>query len=378
MAGTDYHTNLDDNREVEQEHLYPKDAGEISEPFDPKDVDIVPSTMTVFNLVERLRNGEIKNLSYQRNPDLWDDGTQSRLIESLIIRIPLPTFYFASADNDDLIVVDGLQRLTTLRRFMVLGKDDPDRLRLVGLEYLEDFEGKVFDELPPPIQRRIREQNLSTYVIRKGTPKKVLNSIFKRINTGGLVLTPAEIKNAIYQDASPFVAELASSPGFIEATRNSVKPDRMLDREFVNRFLAFYMLGLDKYKGNLEDYLCDALEFIQEAPRDTIEDARTHFMQSMDLSCELFGRNAFRKLGPNGNYSVINKPLFDCVSVNLARLQADEGRRLLERKDVFLKGYRGLLGDGPFLSIISMGTATKENVGKRHEAIRNLIKECVK
>ena len=93
-------------------------------------------------------------------------------------------------------------------------------------------------------------------MIKPGTPDKVRNSIFERINTGGLVLTPAEIKNSVYRGrASSFVKRLAESKEFVEATNGKINPERMLDREFVNRFLAFYLLGIEKYHENLEDYL---------------------------------------------------------------------------------------------------------------------------
>ena len=172
---------------VEEEKLYSETCvKEITEPFNPKDVDIISQPMVISNIVDQLKYGDIiLDPDFQRHPDLWDDVQQSRLIESLIIRIPLPTFYFDSTDDDKLIVVDGLQRLYAIRRFMVLEEDDQDRLRLTGLEYLKEYEGRKFEELPPNIQLRIKMQTLTAYIIRPGTPDKVRTSIFTRINTGG-------------------------------------------------------------------------------------------------------------------------------------------------------------------------------------------------
>ena len=236
------------NEGVEEENLYgdtPQTEGEITEPFDPKDVDIVSQPMIVANIIERLKEGSIVlEPDFQRNPDLWDDGKQSRLIESLIIRIPLPSFYFDYDDaSDKYIVVDGLQRLWAIRRFASLDKIDPDRLHLTGLEYLKEYEGKIYEELPVTFQRRIREQTFTAYVIRPGTPESVRNSIFTRINTGGLQLTPAEIKNSVYRgQAADLLRELAHSDAFVKATRGKVQSTSMTDCEFVNRFLAFYLL----------------------------------------------------------------------------------------------------------------------------------------
>ena len=186
---------------VEEEQLYPEAyEKEIVEPFNPKDVDIVSQPMVISNIIDQLKYNDILlEPDFQRHPDLWNPKQQSRLIESLIIRIPLPTFYFDSTKDDKLIVVDGLQRLYAIKRFMVLDKEDSDRLRLTDLEYLSEYEGKIFEELPANIRRRIKAQTLTAYVIRPGTPDKVRTSIFTRINTGGLTLEPAEIKNSVYR-----------------------------------------------------------------------------------------------------------------------------------------------------------------------------------
>ncbi len=265
---------------VEEEQLYLDNSEkEITEPFNPKDVDIVSQPMVISNIIDQLKYDDILlEPDFQRHPDLWDAGKQSRLIESLIIRIPLPTFYFDSTDDDKLIVVDGLQRLYAIKRFMVLDQDDPNRLVLTGLEYLKEYEGKQYEELPPGIQRRIKAQTLTAYIIRPGTPDKVRTSIFTRINTGGLTLEPAEIKNSVYRgQAANLLKELAHSDEFVKATRKKIDPSRMLDCEFVNRFLAFYLLGIEQYPGNLEDYLNDVMIRLQKESKSVIKNAAQIF-----------------------------------------------------------------------------------------------------
>ena len=110
----------DDLEEIETEQLYGENTdGIITEPFNPKDVDIVSQPMVISNIVEDLKDGSIiLDPDFQRIPDLWNPQKQSRLIESLIIRIPLPTFYFDAGEDEKLIVVDGLQRLYAIKKFM--------------------------------------------------------------------------------------------------------------------------------------------------------------------------------------------------------------------------------------------------------------------
>ncbi len=361
---------------VEEEQLYSGACEkEITEPFNPKDVDIVSQTMVVSNVVDQLKYGEILlEPDFQRHPDLWNPTQQSRLIESLIIRIPLPTFYFDSTDDDKLIVVDGLQRLYAIKRFMVLNIDDKERLALTNLEYLKEYEGKKFEELPPIIQRRINTQALSTYIIRPGTPDKVRTSIFTRINTGGLTLEPAEIKNSVYRgQAANLLKELAHSEEFVIATRNKIDPKRMLDCEFVNRFMAFYLLGTEQYSGNLEDYLNDVMIRLQKESKATIEACRRDFLKAMKYSVRIWEKIAFRKINANGYYGQINKPLYDAITVNLAKLSTQECEKLLRRKDELLEKYKELLNDKKFVDMITSGTAAIDNVKDRHRIIYNLF-----
>lgn len=365
---------------IEEEQLYlDTDEEEITEPFNPKDVDIITQPMVISNIIDQLKYGDILlEPDFQRCPDLWNPTQQSRLIESLMIRIPLPSFYFDSTDDDKLIVVDGLQRLYAIKKFMVLDLNDKDRLALTGLEYLKEYEGKKFEDLPSSIQRRIKTQSLTAYVIRPGTPDKVRTSIFTRINTGGLTLTPAEIKNSVYRgQAANLLKELAHSEEFVKATRKKIDPNRMMDCEFVNRFLAFYLLGTEQYSGNLEDYLNEVMIRLRKESKSTIEKCRIDFLKAMKYIANIFGEIAFRKITANGRYGRLNKPLYDAITVNMAKLSEKECEQLLVKKDKLLEEYDKLLKDKKFVNIITSGTAAIDNVKGRHNAIYKIFRKVL-
>ncbi len=261
---------------------------------------------------------------------------------------------------------------------MGLPREDSDRLKLTGMEYLKEYNGCLFEDLPKQMQRRISETQITAYVIRQGTPNNVRNSIFKKINTGGLMLTPAEIRNAVYRgQASSLLHELAENEFFIKSTRGGIKPDRMLDCEFVNRFLAFYILGIENYKGNLEEYLNKVLEIIQKLHDDDIRPFHQAFCTSMEMAYNLFGENSFRRIDQNGKYTRINKPLFECVSLCLAKCTEIERKILIERRGEFLIKYQALFNNREFLDIISNATAKPENVKKRIDFLRTIINEVI-
>ena len=254
--------------EVEEEDLYfPGTGPVIIKPYNTKFVDITSDTLSMSNLIDRFKYNEIElQPDYQRKGGLWSDSQKSRLIESILISIPLPFFYFDVRNDEKWEVVDGLQRLTSLREFIY-----DKTLVLCDLEYLTELNGKKFDELPRTYQRKLNESNFSTYLIREGTPDDVMMNIFRRINTGGIPLTPGEIRNACFRGAaSNLVKSLAECESFKIATRNKIKTDRMEDRDLVTRFLAFYLQSYTDYLGNMDLFLDSVLSSIKKRSNENI------------------------------------------------------------------------------------------------------------
>src|SRR4029077_12590245 len=164
-------------------------------------------------------------------------------IESVLLRIPLPAFYFDGVDANKWAVIDGLQRLSTLEDFVT-----KKNFELQGLEYLNSAEGKSFEELPRGMQRDIEETQITLFIIRPETPPEVKFTIFYRINTGGLVLTAQEIRHALFQgDATKLLKTLADSDEFKAATDWGVSDSRMDARECVLRYLAFHLRPYTEY-----------------------------------------------------------------------------------------------------------------------------------
>lgn len=191
-------------------------------------------------------------------------------------------------------------------------------------------------------------------------------------------MQPAEIKNSVYRgQAANLLKELAHSEEFLQATRKKINPSRMLDCEFVNRFLAFYLLGLEQYAGNLEEFLNDAMARLQKESEDKLEVCRRDFLKAMKYANSIFGETAFRKINIDGKYGKINKPLYDAVSVNLAKLSENECEKLLMEKDELNRKYTMLLKDKDFVDIITNGTAKIPNVKERYMKINRIFREVL-
>ncbi len=218
--------------EEESEFLDP-----VMEPFNPSKIDIVVKPKSLDTLIERIEHNEIDmNTDFQRHADLWDNGKMSRLIESILIRFPLPAFYFDASEDDNWLIVDGLQRLSSIRKFVI-----DKKLRLSGLEFLTDLHGCTYDKLHRTYQRRIKECPVTVYMIKPGTPNDVKYSVFKRINTGGLTLNNQEIRNALAKPRERKLLEEAANLEYSKAMLGDLSK-RMQDQELVLRFWAFYQL----------------------------------------------------------------------------------------------------------------------------------------
>jgi len=300
----------------------------ITEPFDPTLIRVEPRPSTVDLLLSRIKLKEIDlSPAFQRHDGIWNDGAQSRLIESLLIRIPLPAFYMDATDEDQWVVVDGLQRLSTLRRFVI-----EQKLRLTELEFLSKLNGKTFDELPRSFQRRILETPLTLFLIERGTPAEVKFNIFKRINTGGLPLSPQEIRHALNQgSATSLLERLAASPEFLRATQRGISPKRMGDRECALRFLAFVITAPEDYKAqDFDGFLNETMEKMNGMPEDELQLLESKFKRAMQSARDCFGDYAFRKRYDlkNSYKFPINKALFEAWSVNLNNLAVPQLNQL--------------------------------------------------
>ncbi len=358
--------------DVEEEDV--SSEGKIEKPFDPKKIDISTKQMTLDLILKRLKNDEVDlETFFQRGMNLWSKTQQSRLIESILIRLPLPAFYFDGSDDNKWLVVDGLQRLSSFKNF-ILEKDHKKKLVLENLEYLTQYNGYTYDKLPRALQRRIEEHEITVYIINEGTPNEVKFNLFKRINTGGLILTAQEIRQALNQGIpADFITELANSPEF---KYYRINPKRMLDKDFVNRFLAFYIFGYERYAPELDDFLNKAMSNIKTLTENERNEISIRFKKSMIRAKELFGEFAFRKrfnLQENKR-SRINKALFEVWSVVLSKLSKDEFNRLKNKRDHLNNDFVQLMNnDKDFEKSISTATGDPRNVKKRYETILTLV-----
>jgi len=362
--------------EEEGVELDEESAGVIQKPFDPSKIRMELWSPTIDLLIKRIREKEIDlTPDFQRNDGIWSKVAQSRLIESILVRVPLPAFYMDATDEEKLLVVDGLQRLTTLKRFVIDGT-----LSLTGLEFLTDLDDCKFADLPRRLQRRIEETQVTVYRIERGSPPEVKFNIFRRINTGGLPLSPQEIRHALNQGpVIELLKQLAKSSEFLEATANGINDKRMAARETVLRFLSFLITPFEEYQSNdLDLFLNERMQAINKMGEAKLEELGNRLRRAMVAASAIFGRDAFRKrYRGQRTRRAINKALFEAWAVNLDAMSDEQLALLIERRDALIDRFMDLMAVREFELSVSAGTGDPLRVRIRFNRIRSLIQEVI-
>ncbi len=358
------------------------DVGRIGTPFDPETIQMDTKSLSVDLLLRRVARNMIDlQPDFQRRMGIWNERRQSRLIESMLLRIPLPVLYAAEDDEDRWEIVDGIQRLTSIAKFIRPRTVGAAPLRLTSLEYLREYDGLTFEQLSERLQLRLLETELVINVIRKQTPPEVKLNIFARINSGGVQLTNQELRHAITPgQAREFVRELASSEAFVTATDASVSPTRMADRELVLRFLAFRVLGSAGYRqSDMDGFLLNAMSLINELEDHELDDLRIEFIEAMGAATAIFGNDAFRKRHSGEDWRhPINKGLFETIAVNLAELGPRERELLIEEGARVRADLMTLCADRQFDAAITQGTSDVAKVRRRFHDVRQLFSEVIR
>jgi hypothetical protein len=311
---------------------------------------------TVDSLVKRMRGGAFKIPQFQRQ-FVWTLKHSSKFIESLLMGLPVPgVFLYKEADTNEHLVIDGQQRLLTLQMFYEgLFKDK--KFRLEGVR--EPWLNKAYDDLEPADILKLDDSIVHATIFKQDSPADVLDSIyfvFERINSGGIRLSPQEIRNCI--SLGPFTDMVR--------TLNQHRPwrqvfgrlnNRSKDEELIVRFFALYVDG-SAYASPMNKFLNDFSDKMNKVPAARLTELREIFVRSIDVVATNIPR-AFRLV------RALNAAVFDSVTVGIAKRIANN--RPVDDIRV-LPAYNALLSDGAYRQACERATATEDNVRTRLEA----------
>lgn len=333
-----------------EEELKTEDEGDEA-PHVEFDISISPSDPTLELLTQQIERGDIIIPFYQRKY-VWKIEQASRLVESFLMGLPVPQVFLYVNEDDQLEVIDGQQRLMSVKYFMegYFGQEDDKGRRqifkLKGLSERSEFNGKTFKELSQRDQRKLRNSTLRAINIKQLKPNLRNDSvfhIFERLNTGGTQLKPQEIRNAVYRgkivDA---LEELNRTPGW-RTLLGLDRPDKnQKDVELILRLFSLFGLWT-KYEKPMLKYLNRSMSQEKEfdSPRAQI------FKEKFPEVVALVSQTLHRPFRPRG---VLNSAVLEAVMVTL--LEAPELPTVEQLRD----RYDKLLRDDFFLEKVTGGT----------------------
>ncbi|MCG7546405.1 DUF262 domain-containing protein [Pseudoalteromonas sp. Of7M-16] len=402
-------TGVDDDGEIDDE---------VNTSFESRSKNVKPirQLTPVLSLIyDRIQFEDIElQPDFQRKDRIWKQDKKAKLIESILMGLPLPVFYFAVKPNGTWIIVDGLQRITSVYDFM-RGKFPLKDMKVLGKKY----EGLYFRDLERTQQRSIREYAITAYLIdmdKDTDNSNVLVELFHRINTYGVKLSPQEIRSAMNQGSSvKFLRYLSATNEFKKSTHHKVKPDRQKDMELCLSALSFMVNGYHKfgtkdYEG-YDEFLSQAMMRINSYQLNVDEskgldegssslaagtstyfyELEKKFTQGLKLAYEIFGTSAFRK-SLNSKNAPISKQLFELTVSYFSLLNPEQIAQLKKNStslvdclysaiendtteyavwesNIYTEANRG------FMYSISTSTGKKVTVNYRFQSFEKILKE---
>lgn len=352
-------------------------------PYNSDKIRVETKTFSLRQVYDMIKDGDIDlSPAFQRNI-VWNTFRKSRLVESILLRIPLPMFYFSQDDEGKLQVVDGLQRLSAIKDFM------DNKLVLKNLEYLTSCENCTYSnsnsKIEDKLYRRFNMTQITANIIDPQSPVKVKYDIFRRLNTGGKPLNSQELRNCLASDNfRNLLKSMANLESFKDVSGGRISDVRMEAQELALRFILFkdlYSNGIESYSGNMEDELDNCVEKYSRYTADEI----SHFLSSYDIALKnayyLFGKHAFRKIDSRTSdespRSILNKALFVSWSVILSQYQTDFIKATLQPKALLASLGNEISSDIDYFNALTYGTNGWKNIvvafGKAEEILKSVL-----
>lgn len=320
---------------------------------------------SVSDIVRMMQDDDINlNPEYQRNY-IWDNKKASMLIESIILNVPIPVIYVSQEEDDSWTVIDGLQRLNSLKRFF-----ERD-FKLSGLEILTELNRSDIHTLNPKAIRMLKNGLLRIIVISHDSHEDIKYDVFMRLNRGAVKLNEQELRNCLYRGKlNEALKELAYNEYMLKLLNIDKPHKRMIDCELILRFLAIQdkwndlQQEVSDYKGRMKNFLNSFMIENQNLKEEKLTLLEKRFNNAVFVVFEIFGEKAFRRINEVGEFeSNINRAIMDSLMVSFSLFDRDI---LLENKESIKSHFYHLINnDRNFRDSVTIGTSDKKVLNYR-------------
>ncbi|ASC69995.1 uncharacterized protein XM38_009250 [Halomicronema hongdechloris C2206] len=351
---------------------------------DKRRVKTEKQDLPVETLVSWVNRGKL-NLQpdFQRN-FVWDSGKASRLIESLLLEIPIPVIYLSEETNRTYSVVDGQQRLTSICSFVNGTFPSGQDFRLSGLKVLTELNRKSFSNLSLELQEEILNFTLRLIIIEQESDPDVKFEVFERLNLGAEKLNDQEVRNCVYRgNYNELLQELAQNPHMLKIMRSEHPHPRMADRQLILRFFAMWRNTHHNYKSPFKRFLNTEMECHRQLKDPELEKMRAVFESSIAMADAVFGEHACRRFNvgnaynPNGDWESkrLNVALWDTLLYTFSYYTREQMLPIADRvREEFLDL---MTYDKTFVEYISSSTDKPERLQYRAETWRQRLDSLI-
>lgn len=343
------------------------------------DIKVEKGFYTVYELKRKFDAIEkriVLDSDFQRE-SVWKLNQKAELVESILMGLPLPIFYFNQDKKGRLIVIDGRQRLTALFEFM------NNKWALKNLKVLTELNGKKFQDLQPVVQSQIEDYQIQAHVIQPPTPDRIKFDIFDRVNRAGTQLNKQEIRNALYQGNSTLLLnEIVKTKTFLDATDNAfANNSRMKDKYIVLRYIAFKLYFEKKllyidgekyvYRNDIDELLGITMEYLNNVDECVLKSLYFLIIETLDKINKILGNNAFRLIRNNGNRSPINMNVFETIMYFMSKVNLYDD----DIKEKIINKLNDLKKSEDFIDSIGNHRDNWVKVEKRFKMMDDLLEE---
>ncbi|WP_208455419.1 DUF262 domain-containing protein [Burkholderia gladioli] len=330
------------------------------------------SDMSLETVASMVESGAIDTQPAYQRRERWSIKRQSALIESFLLNIPIPPVYLAEEEYGQYTVIDGKQRLSTIRRFM------RNEFALTELEKFKELTGIFFDQLPqsPKNALSIRPYVRVITLLKQSDPD-LKYEVFERLNTGGEALFPQEIRNAAFRGKfNDLLIDLSSDPFLrkqLKIIRNTEPAYlQMQDVEYVLRFFTMH----NAWKDFSGDYRRSMDKFMEEHRTPNAQQLtafRKIFAESLRRCEILWGEDAFKRYDGGVARNQFLAGMYDAQMVGVSLLSAAKVKRLTARIAQVRKATKKLFESGDFEGWVRSATNTRSSVEGRIKAVHDTL-----
>lgn len=333
-------------------HVAPPDRRLITQPYD----------LAVSDLVNQIENKRLHLQPVYQRRYVWDNKKASKLVESLLINVPIPVCYLAEESDGTRSVIDGQQRLRSLYRYL------ENQFPLSSLEVLPELNRKRFHQISDRQQRLIGNRTIRCIVISEDSDPDIRFDVFERLNTGSVPLTAQELRNSVYRGSlNNLLKGLAEDERF-RRCMGGRSDTRMAFEELVLRFFALNE-RLEVYRPSLKRLLNVYMREHKELPDEQLDSMRDLFLNTADKAYAVYGENCFRRATRTEEgvqwLATINSAVYDVVMLNLARVDATVEDLTARSSDIIDATVDLMLSDEEFADAISLATGDRLRLHRR-------------